>query len=170
MSAVHLLLYTLSYSSKKALVFSQWTSLLRIIAKFFDRDGIQFVMLDGQMSMQKRKQAVQKFSEDNDIVVFMLSIKAGGVGLNLTVANHVFLCDPWWNPAVEQQVHGGPLTYPVVDTAFSMIVCLFLTVDSSLRLYNRPSIAATELDRRRRSSSTACISEIRWRTACERCR
>jgi non-specific serine/threonine protein kinase len=60
-------------------------------------------MLDGQMSMQKRKDAVKKFNNENEIVVFMLSIKAGGVGLNLTVANHVFLCDPWWNPAVEQQ-------------------------------------------------------------------
>eukprot|EP00252_Welwitschia_mirabilis_P009545 TRINITY_DN2218_c0_g1_i4.p1 TRINITY_DN2218_c0_g1~~TRINITY_DN2218_c0_g1_i4.p1 ORF type:complete len:121 (-),score=33.43 TRINITY_DN2218_c0_g1_i4:671-1033(-) len=55
------------------------------------------------MSMQARDQTIEKFSSDAEYKVFLMSLKAGGVALNLTVASHVFLMDPWWNPAVEQQ-------------------------------------------------------------------
>lgn len=88
-------------SGHKALVFSQWTSLLNLIEPHLNSKDIQFVRLDG--STQNRQEVVNKFKNDPDCAVFLSSLKAGGVGLNLTEADHVFLVDPWWNPAVEDQ-------------------------------------------------------------------
>lgn len=59
--------------------------------------------LDGSMSLEQRNRTIQQFSADPDVVVFLMSLKAGGVALNLTAASHVMLMDPWWNPAVEAQ-------------------------------------------------------------------
>ena len=59
--------------------------------------------LDGSMSQKKRAETLQRFKKEEKLPVFLVSLKAGGVGLNLTMANHVFLIDPWWNPAVEDQ-------------------------------------------------------------------
>ena len=88
-------------SGHKALVFSQWTSLLNLIEPHLKERQIQFVRLDG--STQNRQHVVNTFKNDDDCSVFLASLKAGGVGLNLTEADHVFLVDPWWNPAVEDQ-------------------------------------------------------------------
>ncbi|WP_437206011.1 SNF2-related protein [Planctomicrobium sp. SH664] len=85
----------------KSLVFSQFTSMLSIVKKQLDRRGIQYAYLDGQT--RKRKQVVEQFQDDPDTKVFLISLKAGGLGLNLTKAEYVFLLDPWWNPAVEAQ-------------------------------------------------------------------
>jgi superfamily II DNA or RNA helicase len=85
----------------KSLVFSQFTSMLAIVKKHLDRRGIQYAYLDGQT--RKRKQVVDQFQNDPDTKVFLISLKAGGLGLNLTEAEYVFLLDPWWNPAVEAQ-------------------------------------------------------------------
>jgi superfamily II DNA or RNA helicase len=85
----------------KALVFSQFTSLLSIVRKNFDEKGITYEYLDGQT--RNRKQHVDRFQNDPDCPVFLISLKAGGLGLNLTAAEYVFLLDPWWNPAVEAQ-------------------------------------------------------------------
>lgn len=87
----------------KVLVYSQWTSLLTIVERFLSRDKIKHVRLDGSMSLNDRDQAVQTFEKDPEVTVFALSLKAAGTGLNLVAATHVFLMDPWWNPAVEQQ-------------------------------------------------------------------
>jgi Helicase conserved C-terminal domain len=65
--------------------------------------GIQCVKLEGSMSLDKRNRTIKAFNEDPDVCCFLMSLKAGGVALNLTVASHVMLMDPWWNPAVEQQ-------------------------------------------------------------------
>jgi len=85
----------------KALVFSQFTTLLAILRRRLDTEGIRYEYLDGRT--RKRKQRVQRFQEDPECPLFLISLKAGGHGLNLTAAEYVFILDPWWNPAVEAQ-------------------------------------------------------------------
>jgi hypothetical protein len=85
----------------KALVFSQFTSFLSIVRKRLERDGIKYEYLDGKT--RNRQEVVENFQNDPDSRLFLISLKAGGQGLNLTAAEYVFLLDPWWNPAVEAQ-------------------------------------------------------------------
>jgi superfamily II DNA or RNA helicase len=85
----------------KALVFSQFTSLLAIVRARLDSNKIPYEYLDGQT--RDRSQPVQHFQTNPDCKLFLISLKAGGLGLNLTAAEYVFLLDPWWNPAVEAQ-------------------------------------------------------------------
>jgi len=85
----------------RCLVFSQWTSFLDIIEPALQKESIGYVRLDG--TTQNRSQIIDKFQDDNGPPVFLISLKAGGVGLTLTQADHVYLLDPWWNPAVEEQ-------------------------------------------------------------------
>lgn len=85
----------------KALVFSQFTSLLDIVKKKLKKDGIPYEYLDGKT--RNRAEIVERFQNNPDCKLFLISLKAGGLGLNLTAAEYVFLLDPWWNPAVEAQ-------------------------------------------------------------------
>ncbi len=85
----------------KALVFSQFTELLQLVRKDLEHDHRTFEYLDG--ATRKRADKVQRFQDDPDCGVFLISLKAGGLGLNTTAADYVFLLDPWWNPAVETQ-------------------------------------------------------------------
>jgi len=85
----------------KALVFSQFTSFLAILRERLDRDGIPYEYLDGRT--RNRQEKVEHFQNDPSCKLFLVSLKAGGLGLNLTAAEYVFLLDPWWNPAVESQ-------------------------------------------------------------------
>ncbi|HUF94124.1 MAG TPA: SNF2-related protein, partial [Candidatus Limnocylindria bacterium] len=85
----------------KALVFSQFTSLLALVRARLDRDGIPYEYLDGRT--RDRAARVTRFQADPGCRLFLVSLKAGGLGLNLTAAEYVFLLDPWWNPAVEAQ-------------------------------------------------------------------
>ncbi|MGD0678366.1 MAG: DEAD/DEAH box helicase [Polyangiaceae bacterium] len=85
----------------KALVFSQWTSLLDRIEPHLRAASIRFTRLDG--STRDRGSVVREFQDEAGPPVLLASLKAGGTGLNLTAADHVFLLDPWWNPAVEEQ-------------------------------------------------------------------
>ncbi|MBX3374238.1 MAG: SNF2 helicase associated domain-containing protein [Phycisphaeraceae bacterium] len=85
----------------KSLVFSQFTSLLSIVRARLDAEGVPYAYLDGRT--RDRAARVRAFQEDPACRVFLISLKAGGVGLNLTAAEYVFLLDPWWNPAVEAQ-------------------------------------------------------------------
>lgn len=85
----------------KALVFSQFTSMLSIVRDHLDKQGVTYEYLDGKT--RDRKARVTRFQEDESCQVFLISLKAGGLGLNLTAADYVFLLDPWWNPAVEAQ-------------------------------------------------------------------
>ncbi|KAM1373317.1 hypothetical protein ACFX2I_024033 [Malus domestica] len=89
--------------SAKGIVFSQFTSFLDIINYSLQKSGVNCVQLVGSMTMSARDNAIKRFTEDPDCRIFLMSLKAGGVALNLTVASHVFLMDPWWNPAVERQ-------------------------------------------------------------------
>jgi superfamily II DNA or RNA helicase len=85
----------------KALVFSQFTSLLGLLRTRLDADGVPYEYLDGKT--RDRDARVHRFQEDPACGLFLISLKAGGLGLNLTAAEYVFLLDPWWNPAVEAQ-------------------------------------------------------------------
>jgi len=85
----------------KALVFSQFTSFLSIVREKLDKKNIVYEYLDGRT--RNRQDRVDRFQEDDDCKLFLISLKAGGLGLNLTAAEYVFLLDPWWNPAVEAQ-------------------------------------------------------------------
>lgn len=99
--AVLEMLEAISAEGNKVLIFSQFVKHLEIFKNHFDKHHIPFAYLDG--TTKNRAQAVQTFKNDENIKIFLISIKAGGVGLNLTEADYVFILDPWWNPAVEQQ-------------------------------------------------------------------
>lgn len=85
----------------KVLVFSQFTTMLGIVKDRLAALKIPFEYLDGQTA--KRQECVERFQEDPNIPVFLISLKAGGHGLNLTASDYVFILDPWWNPAIESQ-------------------------------------------------------------------
>jgi superfamily II DNA or RNA helicase len=99
----------------KTLVFSQFTSMLAIVKRRLEEEGIPYAYLDGRT--RDRQARVQRFQDDPDCKVFLISLKAGGLGLNLTAADYIFLLDPWWNPAVEAQAidraHRIGQTHPV---------------------------------------------------------
>ena len=84
------------------LVFSQFTSFLAMVRQAFDAAKLPYLYLDGSVPMRKREQLVRQFQQ-GECPIFIVSLKAGGLGLNLTCANYVVHLDPWWNPAIEQQ-------------------------------------------------------------------
>jgi SNF2 family DNA or RNA helicase len=85
----------------KAIVFSQFVKLLDIARLKLDREGLMYTSLDGRT--RHRGTVVDQFQRDPNCRIFLISLKAGGLGLNLTAADYVFLLDPWWNPAIEAQ-------------------------------------------------------------------
>lgn len=87
----------------KSIVFSQFTSMLQLVEWRLRRAGFNTVMLDGSMSPIQRQKSIEYFMNNTDVEVFLVSLKAGGVALNLTEASRVFIIDPWWNPAAEWQ-------------------------------------------------------------------
>ena len=96
------LLEELLENNHKALVFSQFVKYLSIIREYLDERGIKYQYLDGSTPVTKRKERVEAF-QDGEGELFLISLKAGGSGLNLTAADYVIHMDPWWNPAVENQ-------------------------------------------------------------------
>lgn len=88
----------------RALVFSQFTSMLDLLERDLQKEGFRYIRLDGQTKISERQDLVTQFQHDeSDVAVFLLSLKAGNAGLTLTAADYVFLFDPWWNIAVENQ-------------------------------------------------------------------
>lgn len=87
----------------KILVFSQFVEMLSIIRKELEKEGYTYEYLDGQTPAKERLERVDRFNASPDIPIFLISLKAGGTGLNLTGADYVIHYDPWWNPAVENQ-------------------------------------------------------------------
>jgi SNF2 family DNA or RNA helicase len=85
----------------KVLIFSSFVQHLNLYAKFLDEKHMKYSLLTGKT--QNRQQVIEDFQNDTENQVFLISLKAGGVGLNLTAADYVFLLDPWWNPAAENQ-------------------------------------------------------------------
>ena len=94
-------LHELLDSGHRALIFSQFTSFLAIVRKTLDAERVPYLYLDGKT--RDRQSLVEEFQSDAGPQLFLISLKAGGLGLNLTNADYIFLLDPWWNPAVEAQ-------------------------------------------------------------------
>ncbi len=117
------LCHELKENRHRALVFSQFTDFLALVRKAFDENAISYQYLDGATAPKAREAAVDAF-QGGAGDVFLLSLKAGGVGLNLTAADYVIHLDPWWNPAVEQQAtdraHRIGQTRPV--TVYKLVV------------------------------------------------
>lgn len=87
----------------KVLVFSSFVKHLRIFSQYFDQRGWKYAWLSGETLPQVREKQIFDFQQEKDVNCFFISLKAGGVGLNLTAADYVFILDPWWNPAAEMQ-------------------------------------------------------------------
>jgi len=102
-SKLIMMLQSLQKKKEKSIVFSQFTSFFDLLEIPFNQKGIKFLRFDGKLSQKHKEKILKEFSETQDKLVLMMSLKTGGVGLNLTAANNVFLMDPWWNPAVEEQ-------------------------------------------------------------------
>lgn len=101
----------------KAVVFTYWTTHLDLIEIALEDNGVKYARLDGRMGHRQRLAAIEQFEQDPETIIFLVSIGAGGVGLNLTAANFVFIMEPQWNPQAEQQavdrVHRIGQTRPV---------------------------------------------------------
>ena len=87
----------------KVLMFSSFVKHLQLFRNYFDSLGIKYAWLTGSQTQEQRKEAVQAFQKKKSCPLFLISLKAGGIGLNLTAADYVFILDPWWNPAAELQ-------------------------------------------------------------------
>ena len=92
----------ISEGNNRVLIFSQFTSFLKMVKERFDEEKMEYLYLDGSTPLKQREKLVRSFQE-GDAGIFIISLKAGGLGLNLTGANYVIHMDPWWNPAIEQQ-------------------------------------------------------------------
>jgi len=128
----------------KVLIFSQFVKQLDIYRRHFDKEKIAYAYLDG--TTKNRGEVVKEFQQNKDIKLFLISIKAGGVGLNLTQADYVFILDPWWNPAVEQQAIDR--THRIGQTK-SVFIYKFITKDTVeekiLALQSRKQLVAESL-------------------------
>jgi SNF2 family DNA or RNA helicase len=102
-SAIFEKLESVVEANHKVLVFSQFVKHLDLFRNELDSNGIKYCYLDGSTTGTGRQDQVDTFQNDESVKVFLISLKAGGVGINLTAAEYVFLLDPWWNPAVEAQ-------------------------------------------------------------------
>lgn len=94
---------TLRSEGHKVLIFSSFVKHLRILANHFDKEHWPYARLTGSMPVAEREKEIERFTREPEIACFFISLKAGGVGLNLTAADYVFIIDPWWNPAAEMQ-------------------------------------------------------------------
>jgi superfamily II DNA or RNA helicase len=142
-NVIHTLQNVLS-RGHKVLVFSQFVKQLEIYRNHFDSEEIRYAYLDG--ATQNRGAVVEEFQQNSDIKLFLISLKAGGVGLNLTEADYVFMLDPWWNPAIEQQAIDR--THRIGQTK-KVFIYKFITKDSVeekiLALQNRKRSVAESL-------------------------
>lgn len=131
----------------KVLIFSQFTSLLALLKPFLDEKRIVFEYLDGQT--RDRQQRVERFQNDPACPVFLISLKAGGLGLNLTAAEYVYLLDPWWNPAVEAQAIDRTHRIGQTQQVFAYRIVARNTVEEKI----------LELQNRKRDLAAAIITE-----------
>jgi SNF2 family DNA or RNA helicase len=130
----------------KLLVFSQFTEMLQLIKKDLQKNKIPFCYLDGSTPGTKRQEQVEKFQNDTDVKVFLISLKAGGVGLNLTAADYVYLVDPWWNPAAEQQAFDRTHRIGQTQKVFAYkMICKDSVEEKILKLQEKKKSLANEL-------------------------
>ena len=130
----------------KALIFSQFLGMLALIKEKLIEAKIPFEYFDGSTSAIDREKAVQSFQNNDEVRVFLISLKAGGVGLNLTAADYVYIVDPWWNPAVEQQAIDRTHRIGQTKNIFAYrMICIDTIEDKILQLQERKRILAKEL-------------------------
>jgi non-specific serine/threonine protein kinase len=130
----------------KALVFSQFLGMLALIKAKLKEMEIPFEYFDGSTSATDREKAIQNFQNNDECRVFLISLKAGGVGLNLTAADYVYIVDPWWNPAVEQQAIDRTHRIGQTKNIFAYrMICIDTIEDKILQLQERKKILAREL-------------------------
>lgn len=130
----------------KALIFSQFLGMLALIKEKLKEQNIPFEYFDGSTSPTDREKAIQNFQNNDDCRVFLISLKAGGVGLNLTAADYVYIVDPWWNPAVEQQAIDRTHRIGQTKNIFAYrMICLDTIEDKILQLQEKKKILAKEL-------------------------
>jgi non-specific serine/threonine protein kinase len=130
----------------KALIFSQFLGMLDLIRTKLKENNIPFEYFDGSTSAPDREKAVQNFQHNDDCRVFLISLKAGGVGLNLTAADYVYIVDPWWNPAVEQQAIDRTHRIGQTKNIFAYrMICVDTIEDKILQLQERKRLLAKEL-------------------------
>jgi SNF2 family DNA or RNA helicase len=130
----------------KALVFSQFLGMLSLIRDALTEKGIPFVYFDGSTNNADREKAIVSFQENEDCKVFLISLKAGGVGLNLTAADYVYIVDPWWNPAVEQQAIDRTHRIGQTKSVFAYrFICKDTIEEKMLLLQERKRLLAEDL-------------------------
>lgn len=130
----------------KILIFSQFTEMLQLIKEQFESSGVTYSYLDGSTSLNQRKEQVTQFQEDENIKAFLISLKAGGVGLNLTVADYVYIVDPWWNPAAEQQAIDRAHRIGQKRKVFAYkMICKDTVEEKILQLQERKKMLADDL-------------------------
>jgi non-specific serine/threonine protein kinase len=130
----------------KALVFSQFLGMLGLIKAKLTEMNIPFEYFDGSTSPVDREKAIVSFQENDEVRVFLISLKAGGVGLNLTAADYVYIVDPWWNPAVEQQAIDRTHRIGQTKNIFAYrMICIDTIEDKILQLQEKKRILAKEL-------------------------
>jgi len=130
----------------KALVFSQFLGMLGLIKEKLKSLNVKFEYFDGSTSAPDREKAIRNFQEDDSCRVFLISLKAGGVGLNLTAADYVYIVDPWWNPAVEQQAIDRTHRIGQTKNIFAYrMICKDTIEDKILGLQEKKRVLAKDL-------------------------
>jgi SNF2 family DNA or RNA helicase len=130
----------------KVLLFSQFVKHLRLFREYADNNNIEYCYLDGSVTGKDRMEEVNRFNGTERIKLFLISLKAGGTGLNLTSADYVFLADPWWNPAVERQAIDRTHRIGQTQKVFSYKYISKNSIEEKiLRLQERKSLLANEL-------------------------
>ncbi|MDR3714411.1 MAG: SNF2-related protein [Puia sp.] len=130
----------------KALIFSQFLGMLALIRERLEQLGVKYEYFDGSTSAQDREKAIQSFQKDDTRRVFLISLKAGGVGLNLTAADYVYIVDPWWNPAVEQQAIDRTHRIGQTKNIFAYrMICKDTIEDKILQLQEKKRVLARDL-------------------------
>ncbi len=130
----------------KLLVFSQFTEMLHLLEERLQSESVAYSYLDGSTPAAKRQTAVNKFQNDPAIRVFLISLKAGGVGLNLTAADYVYIVDPWWNPAAEAQAIDRTHRIGQVNKVFAYkMICKGTVEEKILLLQQKKKQLAADL-------------------------
>ncbi len=137
---------TENISNHKALVFSQFLGMLALIKERLNELGVAYEYFDGSTTPAERERAIQRFQNDESCRVFLISLKAGGVGLNLTAADYVYIVDPWWNPAVEQQAIDRTHRIGQTKNIFAYrMICKDTVEDKIIQLQERKKMLAADL-------------------------
>jgi non-specific serine/threonine protein kinase len=133
-------------SNHKALIFSQFLGMLALIKQRLKDLKVDYEYFDGSTPAAERERAINRFQNDENCRVFLISLKAGGVGLNLTAADYVYIVDPWWNPAVEQQAIDRTHRIGQTKNIFAYrMICTDTVEDKILKLQEKKRKLASDL-------------------------